>query len=156
FRAVCARADRLVREEIARAHADPAVGTRPDVLAMLIRHREPDGTALTVAEMRDQLVTLPVAGHQTTPHGLAWGLARRVPTPSALERATEAARSGDVAHLDAVVCETLRSRPVVPDVSRLLVRDFQLGEHLLPAGTYVDPAIVLVHRSPAVYQDPER
>lgn len=150
------RADRLIYDEIARTRADPELDSRPDVMALLVRHREPDGTAMSDSELRDQLVTLLLAGHETTATGLAWALERLVRNPGVLARATGAARSGDTAYLEAVVTETLRSRPVVPDVSRRLVRDYRLGEHLLPAGTYVDPGIVLVHRSAARYQDPDR
>lgn len=150
------RADDLIRAEIDRTRRDPDLDSRPDVMAMLVRHREPDGTAMTDGELRDQLVTLLLAGHETTATGLAWTLERLVRHPDVLARATGAARSGDDAYLDAVITESLRSRPVVPDVSRRLTRDVHLGEHLLPAGVYVDPAIVLVHRDPRMYPEPER
>lgn len=147
------RADRLIHEEIARTRRDPHLEDRPDVMAMLVRHRDPDGSVMPDDELRDQLVTLLLAGHETTATGLAWALERLVRHPDVLARATAAARSGDTGYVDAVVTETLRARPVVPDVSRRLVRDYQLGEHLLPAGTYVDPGIVLVHGSDRRYHD---
>ena len=147
-------ADVLLREEIDRARTDPALADRPDVLAMLVRHREPDGTAMTGDEMRDQIVTLLLAGHETTATGLAWALERLTRHEEVLARATSAARSGDDAYLDAVVTETLRSRSVVPDISRRLTSDVRLGPYTVPAGTYVDPAIVLVHRSGRFYRDP--
>lgn len=147
------RADRVILDEIARARSDPDLDERPDVLAMLVRHRESDGSAMPDPELRDQLVTLLLAGHETTATGLAWAVERLIRHPTVLARAAAAARSSDTAYIDAVVTETLRSRPVVPDVSRRLVRDYQLGEHLLPAGTYVDPSIVLVHRSAELYPD---
>lgn len=153
FAEVKARADALLYDEINRARRDPDLGSRADVLAMMVRHREADGSGMSDDELRDQLATLLLAGHETTATGLAWALERLVRHPTVLERATSAARSGDDSYLDALVAETLRSRPVVPDVSRRLVRDFQLGPYLLPAGTYVDPAIALVHRSPACYSD---
>lgn len=150
------RADRLVLEEIRGTRSDPRLGERHDVLAMLVRHREPDGSAMTDLEIRDQLVTLLLAGHETTATGLAWALERLVRHPEVLDLATAAARDGDEAYIDAVVAETLRSRPVVPDVSRRLVRDYRLGRHLLPAGTFVDLGIVLVHQSRDRYERPDR
>jgi cytochrome P450 len=149
-------ADRLLRVEFERARGDPALEERPDVLAMLLRHREPDGTAMTSDELRDQIVTLLLAGHETTATGLAWAVERLTRHPEVLLRATEAARRDDHAYLDAVVSETLRARPVVPDVSRRLTADVCLGGHTIPAGTYVDPAILLVHRSGRLYRDPDR
>jgi cytochrome P450 len=151
FAEVKARADRLLYREIALARADPGLDERPDVLAMMVRQGE-----MGDDEVRDQLATLLLAGHETTATGLAWAMERLVRHPAILEEATAAARSGDDSYLDAVVAETLRCRPVVPDVSRLLASDFQLGPYLLPAGTYVDPAIALVHRSSARYPEPER
>jgi cytochrome P450 len=148
-------ADALLREEIERARGAPDLDDRPDVLATLVRHREPDGTAMTSDELRDQIVTLLLAGHETTATGLAWALERLTRHPEVLARATAAARAGDDGYLDAVVTEVLRSRSVVPDVSRRLTADFRLGEHNLPAGTYVDPAIVLVHRSGRLYDRPD-
>lgn len=153
--------DALLYEEFGRVRADPDLEERPDVLAMLTRHREEDGTAMTDAELRDQIVTLLVAGHETTATALSWALERLTRHPAVLRRATDAARRGDDAYLDAVVVETLRVRPVVPDISRRLTADYRLGEHTIPAGTYVDPAIFLVHRSGRFYDgadhfDPER
>jgi cytochrome P450 len=149
-------ADRLLHEEFERARRDPDLDQRPDVLATLLRYRDEDGTAMTDAELRDQIVTLLLAGHETTATGLAWALERLTRNPGLLDRATVAARCGDDAYLDAVVAETLRARPVVPDISRRLTQDVTLGEHTLPAGTYVDPAIVLVHRSGRLYDHPDR
>jgi cytochrome P450 len=156
FAATKDRADALLRTEIDRTRSDPDLEERPDVLAMMVRHREADGSSMTTSEIRDQLVTLLLAGHETTATGLAWAFERLTRHPDVLGRATEAARRGDDAYLEAVVTETLRARPVVPDVSRRLVRDYQLGDTLLPAGTFVDPAIALVHRSPRLYDHPER
>lgn len=150
------RADALLFAEFERTAADPALDDRPDVLAMLVRHREPDGTAMTPDELRDQIVTLLLAGHETTATGLAWALERLTRHPAVLARATAAARAGDAAYLDAVVTETLRARPVVPDISRRLTRDYRLGPYTIPAGTYVDPSIVMVHRSAKLYDEPDR
>lgn len=149
-------ADDLLGEEFTRARLDPELEERADVLAMLARHREPDGSTMTTDELRDQIVTLLLAGHETTATGLAWAMERLSRHPAVLTRATAAARNGDDAYLDAVVTETLRARPVVPDVSRRLTADVRMGGYTIPAGTFVDPGIVLVHRSGRYYTDPDR
>ena len=105
-------------------------------------------------ELRDQLVTLLLAGHETTATGLAWGFERLLRTPDALERTIAAARDGDDAWLDAVVQETLRVRPVIFDVIRKLSRPARIAGVDLPAGVLAAPAIGLVHRSPQLYEAP--
>jgi cytochrome P450 len=152
-RAVQARADTLIRNEIDRARSDPELGARNDVLAVLVRNGD-----MSTSELRDQLVTLLLAGHETTATGLAWTLERLTRHPRPLAAAARAAQGGDNNYLDAVLTESLRVRPVVPDITRRLVADVTFGEgddavHL-PAGTYVDPAIYLVMRSPQYYPDP--
>jgi cytochrome P450 len=160
YKAVQARADELLRTEIDMCRADRELASRSDVLAMLVRHREDDGTAMTTHEIRDQLVTLLLAGHETTATGLAWVFERLVRHPVILAEATRAASEGDDEFLDAVVTESLRIRPVVPDITRRLVTDATIGDGdggdqlRLPAGTMVDPAIYLVMRSAKHYPDP--
>lgn len=153
YRATRERADALIRTEIRRARNDPDLQRRHDVLAMLVRIDD-----LTDDEVRDQLVTLLLAGHETTATALAWTFERLVRHPVILAATTRAARDGDEAYLDAVATESLRVRPVVPDITRRLVEDVVVGEGdgelRLPAGTYVDPAIYLVMRSPKSYPDP--
>jgi cytochrome P450 len=158
YKAVQEMADELLRAEIDRCAHDPALEHRTDVLAMLVHHREDDGTAMTANEIRDQLVTLLLAGHETTATGLSWTFERLVRHPAILARAVTAADEGDDAYLDAVVTESLRIRPVVPDITRKLMTDVTIGQGdrqlRLPAGTFVDPAIYLVLRSPEHYPDP--
>jgi cytochrome P450 len=154
YAAVQARADELIYAEIDRCQRAPDLEQRRDVLALLVR-----GGGMTTAELRDQLVTLLLAGHETTATGLAWTLERLVRHPAALARAEGAARDGaDGGYLDAVITESLRVRPVVPDITRRLMRDVIIGEGdrelRLPAGVFVDPAIYLVMRSEASYPDP--
>jgi hypothetical protein len=152
------RADKMLLDEIERARTDPGLDTRTDVLALLVRHREDDGTAMTGAEIRDQLVTLLLAGHETTATGLAWTFERLVRNPAVLMAATRAAHEGDDAYLDAVITESLRVRPVVPDITRKLTEEVTFGEGArqltLPEGTFVDPAIYLVMRDPRLYPEP--
>ncbi|HXW34039.1 MAG TPA: cytochrome P450, partial [Acidimicrobiales bacterium] len=107
-------------------------------------------------ELRDQLVTLLIAGHETTATGLAWAIERLVRNPTVLERTRRAAVENDDSYLDAVVAETLRVRPVVPDINRRLTRSARVGGHILPEGTMVDPAIPIVHKSPVNYEEPLR
>jgi cytochrome P450 len=158
YLALQTRADDLLRGEIERCRTDPDLHARSDVLAMLVRHRDDDGTAMTTPEIRDQLVTLLLAGHETTATGLAWTFERLVRHPAILAATVRAAAEGDDGYLDAVVTESLRIRPVVPDITRKLTEDLTIGtgprELRLPAGTCVDPAIYLVLRSPKLYPEP--
>ncbi len=157
-----AAADRLLYAEIAEHRADPDLSTRTDVLAMLIRAADEDGRIMTDVELRDQLMTLLAAGHDTTATGLAWALERLTRHPAALDRAVRAARAsaaGDPAgdeFLDAVAKETLRIRPVVMDVGRVLKEPVELAGYRLPAGVMVLPGIGLVHASEEVYPDADR
>jgi cytochrome P450 len=102
--------------------------------------------------LRDQIMTLLLAGHETTTTGLAWAFERLLRNPEALERA----REGDDAYLDAVVQETLRIRPVIPAVLRQLKAPVELGGWQLPAGVTVMPAVTLMHSDPALFDQPER
>ncbi len=102
-------------------------------------------------ELRDELMTLLVAGHETTATALSWALERLARHPDAWERL----RSGDEAYLDAVIKETLRLRPVLPIVVRRLKAPMEIGGYELPAGVSVAPCILLVHRRPDVYPDPD-
>lgn len=149
-------ADRLLYAEIAERRADPDLDRRTDVLAMLIRAVDEHGRAMSDHELRDQLMTLLVAGHETTATGLAWALERLTRNPAVLAKAVAAAAdpTGDE-YLDAVVKETLRIRPVVFDVGRKLTRPAELAGYRLPAGTMIVPGIGLVHADARVYPDPE-
>lgn len=155
-------ADRLLFAEIADRRADPELASRTDALAGLVRAADEDGRQMTDRELRDQLMTLLVAGHDTTATGLAWALERLTRHPDVLARAVRAAdasAAGDPAgddYLDAVAKETLRVRPVVFDVGRVLTRPVDLAGYHLPAGVMVAPGIGLVHSSAAQYPDPER
>lgn len=156
------KADRLLYAEIAERRADPDLAERSDVLAMLIRAGDGEGRTMTDGELRDQLMTLLVAGHDTTATGLSWALERLTRYPAVLTkavRAAEASAAGDPAgdeYLDAVAKETLRIRPVVFDVGRVLTQPVELAGYRLPAGVMVVPGITLVHASAEQYPDPER
>ncbi|MCB9417870.1 MAG: cytochrome P450 [Mycolicibacterium sp.] len=157
-----AEADRLLYAEIADRRADPDLATRCDALSMLVRAADQDGRRMSDSELRDQLMTLLVAGHDTTATGLSWALERLTRHPGVLARAVhaaEASAAGDAdgdEYLDAVAKETLRVRPVVFDVGRILTAPIDLAGYRLPAGVMVAPGIGLVHADARVYPDPER
>ncbi|MBU3749976.1 MAG: cytochrome P450 [Mycobacterium sp.] len=154
-----AEADALLYAEIAERRADPNLAERTDALAMLVRAAGQqdggDGRQMTDAELRDQLMTLLLAGHDTTATALSWALERLTRHPDVLARAVAAADAGDDEYLDAVARETLRIRPVVFDVGRVLKQPVEIAGYRLPAGVTVIPAIGLVHASAAVYRNPE-
>ena len=108
---------------------------------------------MTDSELRDELMTLLTAGHETTATGLAWAFERLLRTPRVLDRLTASLDDDD--YLDAVVKETLRVRPVVVDVARKLTRDTEVAGWRLPAGTLVLPAIAVLHARPDLYDSPE-
>jgi cytochrome P450 family 135 len=155
-------ADRLVYAEIAYRRADPDLAQRTDVLAMLVRASHDDGRSMTDTELRDQLMTLLAAGHDTTATALSWALERLTRHPDKLRKAVAAAdasAAGDPAgdeYLDAIAKETLRIRPVVFDVGRVLTQPVDLAGYRLPAGVMVAPGIGLVHASAEQYPDPDR
>jgi len=155
-------ADRLLFAEIADRRADPKLAERTDVLAMLVRASHDDGRTMTDSELRDQLMTLLTAGHDTTATALSWALERLLRHPDKLDkavRAADASAAGDPAgdeYLDAIAKETLRVRPVVFDVGRVLTRPVELAGYRLPAGVMVAPGIGLVHSSPEQYPNPDR
>jgi cytochrome P450 family 135 len=143
------RADAVLHEEIALRRADPRLAERRDVLSLLLGAGEMDDD-----EVRDHLMTLLLAGHETTATALAWAFERLVRTPDVLARATRAAHEDDHAYLDALVQEVLRVRPIIFDVVRLLAEPATIAGYDLPAGTAVAPAIGLVQRDARVYDDP--
>jgi cytochrome P450 len=148
-------ADEMVYEEI-RAHRESGVAPeeRTDILSLLMSARDEDGDGLTDKELRDELMTLLVAGHETTATALAWTLERLVRHPDVLARAREEAAAGGHEYVDAVIRETLRLRPVVPGVVRMLQRPMTIGGMDLPKGVIIAPSIYLIHRRPDVYPDP--
>jgi cytochrome P450 len=142
--------DRELYALIAERRAAPDLAERDDVLSMLLLARDEQGDPMTDAELRDELMTLLTAGHETTATSLAWAVERLVRQPGGLERL-----AGDPAYVDAVVKETLRLRPVIALVLRKLLEPIEVGGHELPAGTTVAPVILLVHRREDVYPEPE-
>jgi cytochrome P450 len=152
-RRALAAVDELIYAEIAERRAAGDDDERDDVMTLLLRARHEDGSPMTDTELRDELMTLLTAGHETTATGLAWAFERLLRTPHALERLTSSLDDDD--HLDAVVKEALRVRPVVVDVGRKLTRETEIGGWRLPAGTLVLPAIAVLHMRPDLYEAPE-
>ncbi len=155
FRAAHDAVHEVLGEEIARGRADPRLEGREDILALLLQATHDDGSPdVGGREIRDELITLLVAGHETTATALAWALERLARHPAAWARLREEVAAGEEDYLDAVVKETLRLRPVLPIVLRHLKAPMRIGGWDLPAGVSVVPCIYLVHRDPAVYPDP--
>ena len=123
------------------------------MLSLLLSARHEDGSPMSDQELRDELMTLLGAGHETTATGLAWAFERLLRTPAVHERLTS--DLDDDEYLDAVVKETLRVRPVVTDCARKLTADTQIAGFDIPAGTLLLPAIALLNRHPDLWPDPE-
>jgi cytochrome P450 len=148
------RVHEAIDEQIALRRSEADLEERDDILAMLLQARDEDGAPMTDEELRDELMTLLVAGHETTATSLAWTLERVVRHPEVLARLEDEAETGDDAYADAVAHETLRLRPVLPLVVRKLTDPLELHGYELPVGTTVAVCIYLVHRRPDVYPDP--
>jgi cytochrome P450 len=146
--------DDVLYEEIARRRAQEDLAERTDILSLLMQARDEEGEAMTDAELRDELVTLLLAGHETTATSVAWAIERLVRQPDKLSRLVQEIDAGGEDYLNAVVNETLRVRPVVPIVARMLKAPLALRRHTLPAGTRVAPCIYLTNRNPRVYENP--
>ena len=131
-------------------------GDREDVLSMLLSARHEDGSPMSDAELRDELMTLLVAGHETTASQLAWAFERLGRSPEVLGRLTEEIDAGDdEAYLTATVQETLRHRPVLPNAApRLVMRPVEIGGWEYPAGVCLIANGYLIHHDPAIYPDP--
>jgi cytochrome P450 len=151
FRQRVREADAAIYEEIRARRADPAAVERGDVMSLLLQARDEDGEPLSDVELRDELVTLLVAGHETTATSLAWTLERITRHPEVLAQLED---DPEGEYLDAVIKESLRLRPVVPAVGRMLAEPVELGGYELPAGVSIVPSIYLTHRRPDIYPDP--
>ena len=147
--------DDAIFGEIARRRGAEDLEEREDILSLLLQARDEDGQGLTDAELRDELMTLLIAGHETTATALGWAFERLLRHPEALAKATDDARGGDGAYLDAVAKETLRLRPVLPIVARRLSEPVTLGGVDLPAGADVAPCIYLIHHREDLYPEPD-
>jgi cytochrome P450 len=150
------RSDALLFELIDERRAEPNGEQRDDVLAMLLAARHEDGSPMSNQELRDELMTLLVAGHETTASELAWAFERLARTPDVTRRLLSEIDSGDGdAYLTATVHETLRRRPVIPNAApRLAKEPVEIGGFRYPEGVCLIPNAYLIHHDPEIYPDP--
>jgi cytochrome P450 len=149
--------DAVLYDEIARRRVGEDTTERDDVLSVLLQARDEEGKPMTDVELRDELMTLLVAGHETTATAIAWAFELLLRNPAELARLQDEVDTGESdEYLDAVIKESLRLRPVVPGVVRKLTRPLELGGYELPAGVRAAPNIYLTHRRPDIYPEPER
>lgn len=140
---------------IAQRRADHVSGARHDVLSMLLDATTEDGEQLTDQELRDELMTLVLAGHETTANTIAWTFERLTRNPEAYARLRDEVRDGDgTEYLDAVIHESMRSRPVIPMLAREVTVPWQFGEFAVPAGSVVAMSVLLLHHREDLYPEP--
>jgi cytochrome P450 family 135 len=150
-----AAVDELLYAEIRerRALGAEALGARDDILSMLLGATHEDGTPMGDSELRDELLTLVLAGHETTATALSWAIDLLQRNPDVLARV----RAGeDDEYLEAVVKEVLRIRPVVPIVGRDVTEPVEIGGHHIPAGTDLVVVIAITHHREDVFPQPSR
>ena len=155
FQRAKADLDAFIYEEIAARRGEAGEQERDDVLSLLLAARDEDGASMSDEEIRDELVTVLGAGHETTATALAWAIERLLRTPRVLARLRESLAAGEDDYLDAVVQETLRVRPVIVDVVRKLTAPAEIGGYRLPAGIFVLPAIAALHYREDLYPQPQ-
>jgi cytochrome P450 len=153
------RSDQLIYAEIRRRRADPTLAEGDDILALLLRTTTEEGDLLSDKEVRDQLVTLLIAGHETTATTLAWAVELLLQNPQALEKVRESIHDshagGDDSYIDAVISETLRLRPPIPVFSREVAEDFSLQGHRIPKGTLLVAHIGYIHQRDDHFENPQ-
>jgi cytochrome P450 len=150
--------DAFIYEEIALRRAENAgkAAEPDDVLSLLMAARHDDGSPMSDAELRDELVTILGAGHETTATGLAWAMERLLRNPDVLARLRDSLAAGEDDYLDATIKETLRARPVIVDVARKLTAPLSIGGYELPAGSFVMAAIAALHYREDLFPEPQR
>jgi len=146
--------DELLYAEIAEHRAKPDLAERDDILSMLMRSEFEDGTSMDDTELRDQLMTLLLAGHETTATALAWTFDLLLRHEGALTRLRDSLAAGEEDYLRATISESLRLRPVLPLAGRRLATELSVEGLTLPAGTDVSPAIWLTHTRADLYPEP--
>jgi cytochrome P450 len=148
--------DRPTYATIEARRRDEHLEDRRDILSLLLQARAEDGEAMDDKEVRDELLTLVLAGHETTANSLAWAWERLVRNPAAHEALREAVRSGEDAEeqVEATIVESMRSRPVIPLIGRRVKVPWQLGPYVVPADTPIGMSILLVHHREDLYPEP--
>jgi cytochrome P450 len=128
---------------------------RDDVLSMLLAARHEDGSPMSEQEIRDELLTLLVAGHETTATSLAWAFERLLREPRVLDRLVDGVDGDDDAYLTATIQETLRARPVLPNVApRFVAKPVEVGGWSYPTGCSLVANGYLIHHDPDIYPEP--
>ncbi len=150
------RMDDLLYAEIEERRRDPGLDQRDDILSLLLGARDEDGNPMSDRELRDELVTMLGAGHETTATSLAWAFERILRHPEVHERLRDEVAAGERRYVDATVNETLRLRPVLPLTSRQAAVPFELDGLTVPADTILAPNIHVVNRRPDLYPEPHR
>jgi cytochrome P450 len=151
------RLDTHYYRTIAARRARPEAERGTDVLSLLLATRDDDGRALDDREVRDELMTLVLAGHETTANQLAWTFERLVRVPDAYASLRDAVRGGDgSAYVEATIHEAMRVRPVIPIIGRRVQVPWRLGEYVIPAGHPVSVAVPLLHHREDLYPQPFR
>jgi cytochrome P450 len=148
--------DAFIYEEIALRRAEPDYAERDDVLSLLLSARDEDGEPMSDEELRDELVTVLGAGHETTATGLAWAVEVLNRNPAVLAKLRDSLAAGEDDYLNATVKEVLRARPVIVDVARKLKAPATIGGYELPTGTFVLPAIAALHYHEDVFPQPHQ
>lgn len=148
--------DRAIYSVIGARREASNLAVRGDILSLLLSARTEDGEALSDGELRDELVTLLLAGFETTANSLAWAWERLLRAPDAHRALVDAVRSGQDAdkQVEMVINEAMRCRPVIPIVGRRVTVPWRLGEYVLPAGSAVSVSILLLHHREDLYPDP--
>jgi cytochrome P450 family 135 len=154
FRELVTHIDELLYAEIGRRRSAADTAGRSDVLSQLVT-AQVDGDRLSDAELRDQMVTLLLAGHETTATALAWTLHDLARDPLLQDKVIAAVDAADDRYLEAVVKESMRLHPVIYTVARTLTKEIELGGYRIPAGYTVLPGIGPVHADPDQHADPE-
>jgi len=150
--------DAFIYEEIGlrRAEVERGEEGHDDVLSLLLQARHDDGSPMSDEELRDELITVLGAGHETTATGLAWAMERLLRTPRVLAKLRDSIAAGEDEYLDATVKETLRARPVIVDVARRLTAPAEIGGYELPKGSFVMAAIAALHYREDLFSQPEQ
>lgn len=151
-----AKVDKILDGLIDQTKNDPDLTERPDVLALMVQARREDGTALSNAEIRDQLVTMLAAGHETTAHTLAWSIERLRRHPDILRRLQEEADAGGKELREATILEVQRMRPVISFAGRHTMKPFEVGGYRLPRGVLIGLSAGLTHYDPNLFPHPDR
>ncbi len=156
--AVMAMVDRQMYAVIRERRAAVDRDQRGDVLSLLLAARDEQGEPLTDHELRDELMSLVLAGHETTANSLAWTFERLLRTPAAYDRLRDVVRGGGreeaQEYVEATIHEGMRNRPVIPMIARLVTRPWRFGDYVMPARTPVGASIIALHHRPDVYPDP--